>query len=326
MNPFLMPDAIPPAGAPASANSYQRCIISPIMPAREVHLLAGPPGVNKTGLAVQMFEDLQARLPFFGFPTSGAKAVFISCDRSQESHFRRMDGFALPTDRFPFYSQVTYDPNVKDLLYGCSYAHPDCELIFIDGFQILLQDASPNDYGAVARLLRETLIHAQNLNKTILASVHATKSREGNGYASPREQILGSQAWSGFSDLNLILQPYKLEDPEDQRRILYICSRSSAGNVKRVLAPDPATGRLIEWIDPAEVDLLSLLDAWLFEQDFTRLIPKAEIVDYGTRQCALAIRTIERWLTAKVERGLLSRVAKGKYQRTQQVVPIRGTR
>jgi AAA domain len=300
-NPVIMP--------PTPYNSY---IIESVMPSEEIHLLGGPPGVSKTSLGMQLLCDIEEGRDIFGYHTHPTKSVFVSCDRSERAHLRRLDGFGLPPDRFPFFSGRDQDLTLSAIIQGCYSHYPDRPLLFIDGIASLL-DGNLSDYTDVQQFLRSGGQLCEKYHRTLLGTVHASKAREGASYPNPRDQLVGSTAWGGFSDLTLVLQFADSKDISNPDRLLHVCTRGPATEFTVRMRKDRLTGRLVE-LDP-DLDLLSLLDSWILKQDFTRIIPTGEISEIGTKEFQLSPRSIERWLNRQVESGLLERMERGKYQR-----------
>src|SRR5438445_332753 len=63
----------------------QQYIIEGIMPAGQVHLLAGPSGGGKTTLVFQMMEAIAKGEEFLGHKCKAVPQAYISCDRNIES-------------------------------------------------------------------------------------------------------------------------------------------------------------------------------------------------------------------------------------------------
>jgi hypothetical protein len=309
-------------------------IVPGLMPAREVHLICGPPGIGKTTLCLDLLPQIERGDLILGHARANpTKSVFISCDRSESAHIRRQGSLGMPfwdaanpdPRSFPFFSGISvkldipeeddddHELKIQNIIRICAQNFPDRPLLFIDGFAALIEDSS--NYRQAQQLLRKTTRSCIRHNRTVLASVHSPKAKEGQTYNNPREQILGSQAWAGFSDLVIAMQPADLKDPTNPRRLVHVCSRSLAGDytIKMILQ----NGRLV-LDDSIERDLYSLLLQWLLKIPYDRQIPTREILTYGVKDCALSLRSVERWIEEQVENGVLERVAKGLYRRKLQ--------
>jgi hypothetical protein len=300
---------------------YSDHIIDKVMPSLEVHLFGGPPGIGKTQLMLQILPAIERGEMVFGHKARPTKCIFVSCDRGERAHLRRLDNLGIthwfpenpPPGVFPFYSGLTTNDNVgytlESIVKGCAVGFPDRELLFIDGFGSLCTESK--DYNDVGKFLRLATQLCVRYNVTIIGSVHSPKAKEGQTYTNPREQILGSQAWGGFSDLLIGMQPADPKDPMNPRRLVHICCRAAAGDftLKMILQ----NGRLVP-DEAVERDLVTILASWLNSQGFERQIPTKEILEYGVKTCTLHPRFIERWIEEQVESGVLDRVMKGRYR------------
>lgn len=282
------------------------------MPETEINLLAGPPGVGKTTLALQIGTDIQDGIAVWGRRTFPTGMVIVSLDRSSNAHQRMIGNMSIPSSRFAFFSARNIETSIEIIIRTCANQFPQHKLLFIDGFATLCD--GPSDYLRSSQFLRIAGTHCEQYGRTILGSVHSAKTKEGEHYTNPRQRILGSVAWAGFADLIVTMDPAKPDDPEDLVRIVHVLPRLSR---EFTLKYQRQSDRLVPWEDPVEADLLSLLDFWLGAQAFEREIPKREFVSYGKDTCSIAERTVEKWLTGKIESGLLERPKKGTYRRVQ---------
>lgn len=306
-----MPDPPPPAPALIPAR-HERWLIDQIMPETEMHLLAGPAGVGKTTLALQLGSDIQEGRPVWGRRTEPTGMVIVSLDRSENAHRRMLDGLAIPPDRFAFFPQRNEPTSIEIIVRTCASAFPRHRLLFIDGFATLCDGI--NSYTESSAFLRRGGKLCEQYDRTILGSVHSTKTKEGEAYSNPRQRVLGSVAWAAYSDLIVTMDPARPDDPSDLIRVVNVLPRNSAEFTLKYERKGP---NLVPWTDPAESDLLSILDFWLHSQDFEREIPKREIVKYARETATLQERTVERWLLAQVESGRLERLKRGSYKRVR---------
>ncbi len=294
-------------------------VIDKLLPLRVVSLLVGPPGVSKTSLAIQELSHLPSGGLFLGYPTRPTEVVFVSCDRSREEHDSHCHALGVDPSVFHFHDQVNSQTTILRVVNAVKYAYPRARLIFIDGFARLVPEGKLSDYTVVANFLCECLELAQQHNITIMGCLHAGKAREGATYADPRDQVCGSVAWAGYSNLMIVMQKNNPKDTSDPVRLVHILTRSGRGDItlKFTKDPDPeGGGGLIPLEDVVEEDLLSIVAMWLRSQSPDRLIPKREIVQYARDTITgMSERSIERWLQEQIEPGgLLVRPEKGKYR------------
>lgn len=280
------------------------------MPEREIHLLAGAAGTGKTTLALQILGAIQRGEPVFGRRTWPTKVMIVSLDRSRAAHTRMIDGLAVPEHEFKFFSQRNQPTSIRLI---CQITRREeyngCKLIFIDGFGTLVRDGKLADYQATSDFLREAGALCEEYGVTIIGSVHATKTKEGESYANPRQRVLGSVAWAAFSDLIITVDPEKPSDVSNMVRLVNVLPRNDREFMIKYLREG---SRMLPYEDPAELDLASILDYWLV-QNSDRKIPTREFIGQG-RDAALTPRQVERWIERQLESGRLERTSKGIYQ------------
>ena len=303
--------------APALARPAREWIIDQVLPKRVVALLVGPAGVSKTTAALQWLTEINAGRDVFGHRSYQTEIAFVSCDRSEAEHEAHCHALGIDPGIFHFHDQMNFMTSIERVVRTCAGRYPRAKLIFIDGFARLLPDGKINDYATVATFLCECAKWCQEFNVTVLGCLHAGKSRDGAGYSDPRDQVCGSTAWAGFSNLMIVMQKANPKDPEDPLRLVHVLTRAGSGDFsfKMTKSRDPEEGgRLTPFEDVVEEDLLSIVSMWINSQGI-RLIPKREIVRYARDTITdMSERTVERWLTREVEAGRVLRPEKGKYQ------------
>ena len=210
---------------------HQECLIDRILPCREIHLIGGASGSSKTTLMFQILHKWQRREEVFGYKSFPVPMAYVACERSMASTQRTIDRCAVelncPTisavDRkWTKDTDTAFDRISAHLLRE----HPTTKLWYIDGLQALTPGGKNNDYSFVQKFLTGITNVCQDHDITILGSVHATKTKEGERYMNPRQRILGSVAWAGFSETIIILDQIDPEDPASRREI-QLCPRNA---------------------------------------------------------------------------------------------------
>ena len=210
---------------------HQECLIDRILPCREIHLIGGASGSSKTTLMFQILHKWQRREEVFGYKSFPVPMAYVACERSMASTQRTIDRCAVelgcPTisavDRkWTKDTDTAFDRISAHLLRE----HPAAKLWYIDGLQALTPGGKNNDYSYVQKFLTSITNVCQEHDITILGSVHATKTKEGERYMNPRQRILGSVAWAGFSETIIILDQIDPEDPASRREI-QLCPRNA---------------------------------------------------------------------------------------------------
>jgi len=295
----------------------RRWIIDQVLPIGQVCLLVGPAGVGKTTYSFDICDDVQEGRMIYGRAVNKTGVVIVSCDRDDDSHYDRLTSLGIPHHRFPFFPQRDKPTSIGIIIRACAAQFPWCKLLFIDGFGTLVPDGKLNDYGVVSRHLADAGALCKHFDLSILGSIHTAKAKEGEAYTSPREQALGSAAWAGFADLMIVMQRDNPKEPADPIRRVHVCTRGAAGDFTlKYKADKELGGKLVPYEDPIEQDLLSLMDYWLRQQPFERIIPTREFIETGKGH-TISQSLVEKWLAKQLAEGVVTRPAKGRYQRVQ---------
>lgn len=291
----------------------RKFLIEEFLPHTEVSLIAGPSGGGKTTWTFQTLERWLKGEPILNRKSYPSPCVYVSLDRSYdaaEATLERM-GISLP---IPIISAV--DKNISTLeavIQAARDAEPHAKLLILDGFARLVPGSKTNDYGEVAHFLSACTRRCKKEDITILGLVHAAKTKENERYTNPRERILGSVAWAGFTETIIFISSTDPDDVECKYRMLEILSRQSAG-IKQEL--EFHEGRLIPSTRKQEMEfkITSFLDAFPFGVVFSSEEFAATIGIKKTRAYEILNRLIE---TKAVEK-----VGHGKYTRRPDSLPI----
>lgn len=248
----------------------RKYLIDGILPERELSLLAGPSGGSKTTWLFQTIELWRDRVPIHGHNSHPCPFAYVSVDRSQESAEETMIRIGIDPDSIPLIRGVEENlSTIEGVLNAAKLKVPDARLYIIDGFATLVPQGKTNDYHSVANFLRNITRLCKKHDITILGLIHAAKTKENEKYLNPRERILGSVAWAGFSETLFFIAPIAPDNVVDNYRLLEILPRQSAQE-KFELELDKK-GRLIPSSrrQDLDVDLTSFLDGIPFDQDFS---------------------------------------------------------
>jgi len=300
------------AAASAIAPAF---LIDRIMPVRQVHLISGPSGSGISTLLLQILDDWRRGLPVFSFPSIPAPYYLISCDRPAE-HFTTevMPRMGIDPSTVPYFSTVdTLRPHddhrgelsLEEIVSQVLRADSRVRVLFIDGFSVLCP-GKIIDHNEVKKFLLSASHLCRTRNLTIVGTVYAAKAREGEGYANPRDRMLGSGAWSAFTGCKWVIEP----ESEPSRKNIHILSHSLAP-IKSTMQHDEATARFV----PAQLDLSSQLDLWLATVDEDAIITTGQVVLVAER-LSISERSAKRWISAQLELGTLHRIDRGEYRKS----------
>ena len=288
-------------------------VIEDMFPFGQLHLLGGPSGGNKTTLAFMMLECLAKGTPFLGRSVAPAKVAFVSGDRPTRSVLETQDRCEVS---FPVFSMVDENLVGEDLVQKviprltamCGY-RPD--FIYVDGFTALCPGGFHNNYSVVAKWLASLQRYCGRMGITIVGACHTAKTKEGESFLDPRQRILGSVAWAGFSETVLIIEPL-WDDKTKLKRVLHILPRNRQ-NDEMILKLN-SQGQLTL---PEKTQHAETITNFVMESVLMAYPPGTEVLYGGLRETAVSkgiqSRTFERWVARYVEDGKLIKVKRGVY-------------
>lgn len=305
-----MPSDSPATSVPSPKSP--RYIVEDILPAEEVHIVAGPSGAGKTTWLFQMMGDWIAGAPIAGCTSRPSAWLYVACDRSKEATKRTLErtGVALPVNHLiSLVDSHESSMSALSLFNRCRTRLPEGGVVFVDGLISLLA-GNPNDYQAVRSLLVDLTRGCKRDHLTIVATTHATKTREGERFLNPRQRILGSVAFGGFSDTVILIEPADQENPENGERTVLILPRNSAP-LKLDLAFNKE-GKL----EPSKLGRGAacgvVLGQWIID---TPGMTPFNVADFDAWAAAHGVSraSARRWLKEQEEKGTIQRVSYGVY-------------
>ena len=204
-------------------------VVDEIFPAYEVHLFVGPSGAGKTTYLFQFIKAWSAGEKIFGYQSHPQPYVYISCDRSKRNIQRTFKRIGLPAEQIPTISVID-EPVSRDIMSILKFArdrYPEAKVLFIEGLASLVPGGRLIDYKVVSDFL-VALAQYCNLNEvTIFGVGHSTKTKKGEEYLNPRERVIGSVAWAGFSETIFFFEPLEPDNPECALRRLHVLPRNA---------------------------------------------------------------------------------------------------
>ena len=310
----------PPSPPPPASSHHQDFLIEGLMPAREVSLIAGPSGVGKTTLLVQVMEWFRAGGLVFGRQAHPAPLVYVTCDRSQASFKRSLDRHQIAHDAFPWEVERKITTvgekgdRMKGILKWMNSKHPEARLLCLDGMGSLVPEGKISDYSIVAEFLKSAQFHCECYDITVLGTVHATKVKEHENYPNPRQRILGSVAWAAYTDLIVVIDPQDPDDPDSQTRLVSVLPRDDQ---EFTLKLENRRGVLVPFEEVVDESYFSVLEQEVAKFEPVRVLQTSEIIKLGEGR-GIAPVTVKRWLSRATDKGVLERVAHGQYRRVSQ--------
>jgi hypothetical protein len=227
-------------------------LIERIMPAHEVHIVGGPSGVGKSRGLFQALETWRNGRDLFAYKSIPVPFVYVSADRSRASVERTFQDLGLDPKDWPILAVVERNPpdekgfTIEWLFETVKKEFPHARLIVAEGLATFVRNGKTNDYKAVADFLIQLTRECQKREVTFLGVVHTSKAKEGEGYANPREKLLGSMAWAAYAETIFVLEFYSARNQENPYRKLHVLPRNHAPNFVRYFLVDSAqNGRLV---------------------------------------------------------------------------------
>lgn len=287
-------------------SDHSEYVVDDVLPVNEISLMGGPSGSGKTTLMLQIIDDIQNEREVFRKSSHPRRYVYISCDRSRDSIDRTLERLDLAGKIEPIIAlpQLSRHNALERLLDEI----PDgTELVFVEGFGLLVPDGEANDYYTVAKFLSGSVKLCKQRGITILGTVHTSKTRARDLIFNRRERILGSVAWAAYSETIIFVEPADQLNVKNVDRRVFVLPRNAPSEYFDYCFDEG--GRLVLAIERLRREFLN--------EKFDPLSEKAEI----TRQEILAWaheggmsdRTAEYWITDAISNGELMKKKRGVY-------------
>lgn len=292
-------------------------IIDELLPANQLHLLAGPSGGGKTTLVWQMLEAISTSSTMFGFQCHTVPMAYVACDRSIASVAATKARMGVNTN-IPMWSIINENMSLDfNVVYSFVKRHvPGLKLLVVDGFTVLTPTSKSGkdigDYKGVAYFLIGLNRLCERDHVAMLNLAHDAKHKENHGYLLDREKLIGSAAWGGYSETIIHIAPVDLKSAEDPRRTITLLPRNAP---TKVLEYTLQSGRL----EPNQITQVAL-ELFLFGRriqgllDQNPVIRTADLLAVGVEQ-GLSRATTERYIVRLIELGQLERVTAGGRER-----------
>jgi hypothetical protein len=287
-------------------------LIDQILPAREVHIIAGPSGAGKTTWALQtLVLDWQHRKDVLGFKSYPVPWLYISSDRSRKSVVATLRRMNIPESEIRLVSSVDagkYD--MPSIIQLAELMTPRPEFLYIDGLLNLLPDkVHPNDNKMVSKWLADLTRKCEKENRTILGSLHSPKMKSDEWYANPRQRISGGASWAGFADTVILVEPVAPDDPSQaHHRRLMVLPRNTKEIVRDLAFNEK--GRLVEADEVLNDDLMYGFILGI-KPGTTFTIDRVLTTFNGT----ISRPSIYKMLDKLLQDGAIERLSKGLYRK-----------
>lgn len=184
-------------------------------PRGDPSLIGGPSGGSKTTLMLDLLDTQLKGQDFLGHKTFGLPYLVIGVDRGAKAQKRtaarmRYEMGSVPTRLLQ--PGLTGDAAVRGILHEIEELNPLPAVVFIEGCDLLLEDASKMHI--VAPFLNALQKIAEHYHIAIVCSLGTPKMKKGEGYEATRDKIYGTVAWGRMTETILLLS---FEDGDDTK-------------------------------------------------------------------------------------------------------------
>lgn len=294
---------------PSKSDEY---IIADFLPRREISLISGGSGVGKSRFLLNnIIAEWQEGREIFGHESYPLPYVYISVDRSRASVIRTLTTMGLEDKiiRFVASDDIPLTDRVDRIIKAAKEKYPDTEVFFIEGFSSISGDGL-NNYWTVASLLKYTTKYCTDNNMTVIGVCHTPKLKFGEGFTNPREMTLGSVAWGGYTETNMILA----KDEKTSIISIFVALRNAKSEQYDFTFDE--NGRLV----PHTLNLTGGAGLRLKLESLPtgEIITRSEMIAYG-KAFGVTVPTVDRIAKSCVDDGILTREW-GDYTRTDSFI------
>ncbi len=323
-------------------------LVDTILPSREFHIIAGPSGVGKTTWLLPLIHKWSEGEPVLGFKSNPFPYVYISCDRSLNALDSTLERVGLRDWRIHAYSIEDLDKYLKrykvpfvdertgenrlgtheDLTLAFlpelfnDYMKFDIKVFIVEGYGWFMESPNGNK-GAYRDTIRlgSTIRKAyERYGCSLIVTTHVPKMKKGEGYANPRERIIGSVGQAAVASTIILLETGDEGDIHDMNRIVTICPRDSKAITLAYELNNSGGYELCKDQDSTvkERRALSVLDNKLGNEQVGVLLTTAMFEDWA-KEYKLSDATMFRWIKNLVELGELQKCGRALYKKVAKV-------
>ena len=288
-------------------------LVDDVLPTKHINIISGPSGSGKSIFLAQLMDDWSHERSVFGHVSHAAPFCYISANQPRWMIRDQFDQLGIDWREVPHFSLLE-NTNHEDRNLGSaiSIARKNVphglKVLFIAGFSQMMSQGKVNDDRDVSRFLIDTLATLRIEGLSIGgATLRAAKAREGAGFASPIDRIMGSTAWSELSATKMIIEPADARQPTHPGRTVFVLPKHRPP--QRILYEiDEETGRMELADVPNELLQDSQLDAWLQVDGgvFTTTEMKAAANVMG-----ISPTRVTRWLRLQRQLGVIKTDKRG---------------
>jgi RecA-family ATPase len=295
----------------------EKFVVDGILPCNLVHLLAAPVGIGKTTLIMQLLQSMKDGTLWLTKQAYPRRVVYISADRGKQETDSTLERLGLTGLEFKLVSlKDTKCTTISTLEF---YIDQNClrrDLVIVEPLNFFLRDGNKtgdiNNFGHVSRFLLAIGKKAEELQLTILGSLHSSKAKQGSQYMVAREKVIGSIAWTAFTATTIVLEPSDPTVCDDPGRLIHVLPRDMRPFTLEYTV-EPERGLLIqrERMKPMKNKLEEYFEGHEAET-FT-----SEDMKNWAEKAGISESTMWRWLKQKVRDGYVIIEEPGLYRKAK---------
>lgn len=214
-------------------------LIETILPANEIHLVAGPSGAGKTRWLMHTLLKWERGESIFGYRSYPVPWVYVAADRSIESVGRTLTSIDIDPKHLniiPSWDERHTWSQVLD-----SIGKSKAKLAVIESFGSFVDP--PANGACVKNFLARTGAAVRYGDVTFIGINESPKMKPADKYELARQRISGPAAWGHFSETVFMVEPADPRHAELGTRTLTICPRNGPEQVFK--SAFDSDGRLI---------------------------------------------------------------------------------
>jgi hypothetical protein len=191
-------------------------------------ILCGASGTSKTTWAYQMLVAQKSAVPFYGHETYGRAFITMGVDRGEADYLETMERMHKSPDSIPFkpLSTVAFDLDaVQAIIDAVESTVPLPEVVFVEGVDMMI---SKNDTPGASLFMHGIQTIAERYNLAFILSTGSAKTKEGQGYKTTRDNVIGSTGWGRCAGAIVSMLFPKNDDSSGKRKLTVMLRNAPA--------------------------------------------------------------------------------------------------
>jgi hypothetical protein len=205
-------------------------LIDSVVPANEVHLLAGVSDAGKTRWLFHMLLEWEKGNSIFGLNSTPVPWLYVAGDRTERAAIRTLSDMGLNPASIPLLP--AFGSSHKPLFKIFDEAiKRGAHLLVIEGFQKFVDGTG--QFRDVQQFLENMSGYTDPTSTnpsgfTILGVVESPKLKPNERYDDPRQRVSGVSAWGYYSNTIFLIERFRedlKQGKDNPRRMMYVCPK-----------------------------------------------------------------------------------------------------